>query len=72
MFAHRKVWRDAMQLVSDGILPTPLLRTHILPMEELERALELREEVSEDVIHVVVANRWAEEERLAGEVFQGE
>ncbi|MEC0170645.1 zinc-dependent alcohol dehydrogenase [Paenibacillus graminis] len=69
VFEHRKLWRDAMELVADGILPTPRLRTHIFPMDQLQQALDLRAECSADAIHVLMENEWAREKRLNGEFF---
>ena len=65
MFEHRKVWREAMQLVADGILPTALLRTHLLPMRDLQQAVSMRLKCSPDVIHVVMENEWAMRLRLS-------
>ena len=56
---HRRLWREAMQLVADGLLPTARLRTHVLPLEDLPKAMELRAEPRPDVIHVIVENEWA-------------
>jgi threonine dehydrogenase-like Zn-dependent dehydrogenase len=68
-FEHRRMWREAMQLVADGILPTHRLRTHILPLERLPEGMELRATPRPDVIHVLMENDWAREKRLAGEFF---
>ena len=66
---YRRLWREAMQLVADGILSTERLRTHIFPLEELQKAMELRARPRADVIHVVIENDWARERRLRGELL---
>ena len=63
---HRRQWREAMQLVADGLLCTKRLRTHIMPPEKLPEAMELRATPRPDVIHVIMENDWAREQRLAG------
>jgi threonine dehydrogenase-like Zn-dependent dehydrogenase len=69
LLEYRRLWRQAMQLVADGIVNTERLRTHIFPMEELPKAMELRATPKPDVIHVVMENNWARERRLRGELF---
>ena len=59
-FERRRLWREAMELVADGILPTHRLRTHTFPMEKLPEAMELRAEPRPDVIHVVMRNAGGE------------
>jgi L-iditol 2-dehydrogenase len=63
---HRRLWREAMQLVADGILPHARLRTHIFPLEKLPEAMELRAVPKPDVIHVLIENDWAQQERENG------
>ena len=54
----RARWREALQLVTDGLLPLSRLRTHDLPMSEAEIALRLRSgpaaDPNEVAIHVVL------------------
>lgn len=64
LLEHRRLWREAMQLVADGILVPDRLRTHILPLDELPQAMELRATPRADVIHVVLETDWAREDRL--------
>ncbi|MHC4606318.1 MAG: zinc-dependent alcohol dehydrogenase [Planctomycetota bacterium] len=66
---ERRLWREAMQLVADGLLPTHRLRTHVFPMEKLPEAMELRATPRPDVIHVVMENDWVREKREGGEAF---
>ena len=66
---HRQLWRDAMQLVADGLLPVELLRTHIFPLEDTPKALELRSSPRPDVIHVLIENDWARDLREAGKMI---
>ena len=42
LLEHRRLWREAMQLVADGLLDVERLRTHVFPLEELPAAMELR------------------------------
>lgn len=63
---RRRMWKDAMELVADGLLPTAELRTHILPMEKLPEAMELRATPRGDVIHVLLENEWARKLREEG------
>jgi len=65
----RRLWRDGMQLVADGLLCPERLRTHIFALEDLPEAMELRATPRPDVIHVLIENAWAREKRLAGEVL---
>jgi len=55
----RRLWREAMQLVADGVLCIERLRTHVLPMEKLPEAMEMRSTPRADVIHVLMRNDWA-------------
>jgi 2-desacetyl-2-hydroxyethyl bacteriochlorophyllide A dehydrogenase len=64
---RRRLWREALQLVADGLLNVERLRTHIFPLEELPAAMELRATPRPDVIHVLIENDWARERRLRGE-----
>jgi threonine dehydrogenase-like Zn-dependent dehydrogenase len=50
----RSVWREALQLAYDGVLPLGRLRTHNLPMADAEAALRLRAAPASDAIHVVL------------------
>jgi L-iditol 2-dehydrogenase len=50
----RAVWREALQLAYDGVLPLGRLRTHDLPMADAEAALRLRAAPGSDAIHVVL------------------
>jgi threonine dehydrogenase-like Zn-dependent dehydrogenase len=65
----RRLWREGMQLVADGLLCPERLRTHVFALEDLPEALELRSTPRPDVIHVLIENAWARERRLAGEVL---
>ena len=64
---RRRLWREGMQLVADGLLPIARLRTHLFPLGQLPEAMELRATPRPDVIHVLIENDWAREKRLAGE-----
>jgi len=64
---RRRVWKEGMELVRDGLLNTERLRTHIFPLEKLPEAMELRATPRPDVIHVLIENDWAREKRLAGD-----
>jgi threonine dehydrogenase-like Zn-dependent dehydrogenase len=55
---RRRLWREAMQLVADDVLPLDRLRTHVLPMDRLPEAMALRTTPRGDVIHVLVENTW--------------
>jgi threonine dehydrogenase-like Zn-dependent dehydrogenase len=48
----RAIWREALQMVYDGVLPLGRLRTHDFPMREAEVALQLR--AASEGIHVVL------------------
>jgi threonine dehydrogenase-like Zn-dependent dehydrogenase len=50
----RAVWREALQLAYDGVLPLGRLRTHNFPMADAEAALRLRAAPGSDAIHVVL------------------
>lgn len=50
----RARWREAMRLVTDGLVPLRRLRTHDLPMAEAETALRLRANPDTEAIHVVL------------------
>ncbi len=65
----RRLWREGMQLVADGLLCPQRLRTHIFALEDLPEAMELRSTPRPDVIHVLIENGWAREKRLAGDVL---
>ncbi len=67
MLERRRVWREGMQLVADGLLNVERLRTHIVPLDKLPEAMELRATPRPDVIHVLIENDWARENRLEGE-----
>lgn len=56
---RRWLWREAMQLVADDLLPLERLRTHVFPMDRLPEAMELRATPRGDVIHVLMENRWS-------------
>ena len=66
---HRRLWREAVQLIADGLLPVELLRTHIFPLEKTPEAMELRSTPRADVIHVLIENDWAREMREKGEMM---
>lgn len=55
---RRRLWREAMQLVADDVLPLERLRTHVFPMYALPEAMELRSTPRGDVIHVLMENQW--------------
>lgn len=61
VWEHRILWKEAMALIADGILPVNLLLTHVLPMEKLQEAIDLRLDYSPDAIHVVLKNDWVDE-----------
>jgi threonine dehydrogenase-like Zn-dependent dehydrogenase len=50
----RAIWREALQLAYDGVLPLGRLRTHNLPMADAEAALRLRADPGSEAIHVVL------------------
>lgn len=54
----RRVWRDALRTVYDGLLPLRRLRTHDLPVARAQEALELRASGEETAIHVVLHHPW--------------
>ncbi len=58
-----------MQLVADGILCSRRLRTQVFPLESLPQAMELRASPRADVIHVLLENEWAREQRMRGGEF---
>lgn len=64
IWEHRKIWKEVMELLADGILPSARLLTHIFPMTDLQKAIDLRLNYSSDAIHVLVENDWAKELRL--------
>ncbi len=66
---RRRAWKEGMQLVADGLLNIERLRTHIFPLEKLPEAMELRATARPDVIHVLIENDWAREQRLAGKAL---
>ncbi|HEX8153547.1 MAG TPA: alcohol dehydrogenase catalytic domain-containing protein [Thermoanaerobaculia bacterium] len=62
----RKIWREALRLVEDGLVPLSRLRTHTLPMADAQRAVMLRAEPTGLTLHVVLRNDWvASEETFA-------
>jgi threonine dehydrogenase-like Zn-dependent dehydrogenase len=63
MLEQRRLWRDGMQLVVDGLLDVERLRTHIFPLERLPEAMELRATPRPDVIHVLIESAWVRQER---------
>jgi len=50
----RKLWRQGLRLALDGLLPLRRLRTHVLPMDRAQAALELRSQPSGEALHVVL------------------
>jgi len=50
----RAVWREALQLAYDGVLPLRRLRTHDFAMQDAEAALRLRADANAKGIHVVL------------------
>ena len=52
----RQLWRQALQLVEDGVLSLSRLRTHTFPMADAEAALRLRAGHVETALHVVLRN----------------
>jgi threonine dehydrogenase-like Zn-dependent dehydrogenase len=67
LLERRRLWREAAQLVADGLLSTERLRTHVFTLDELPAALELRATPKPDVIHVLIEADWARGRRLGGE-----
>ena len=55
---RRRLWREAMQLVADDVLPLARLHTHTFPLDALPEAMALRATPRADVIHVVMENTW--------------
>jgi threonine dehydrogenase-like Zn-dependent dehydrogenase len=67
MLERRRLWREGCQLVADGLVSPERLRTHVSPLEQLPEAMELRSTPRPDVIHVLIENDWARQQRLANE-----
>lgn len=67
LLERRRLWREATQLVADGLLNFERLRTDIFPLEELPAAMELRSTPKPNVIHVLIEADWARSRRLSGE-----
>jgi L-iditol 2-dehydrogenase len=61
----RRLWREAVNLIADGLVNVARLRTHVFPLDKVPEAMELRATPRPDVIHVVVENDWAREQRVA-------
>ncbi len=61
----RELWRLGLGLALDGALPLRRLRTHVVRMDDAQRAFELRSDPSGEAIHVVLENRWASEAAAA-------
>lgn len=51
----RSLWKEAAELVADGLLPLHRLRTHTLPFASVEEAFGRREQ-DPDALHVVCAH----------------
>jgi len=66
---RRRMWREGMQLVADGLLPTQRLRTHVFPLERLPEAMELRGTPRPDVIHVLIENAWVRQQHPADDML---
>jgi len=51
---NRRFFEEGVRLVSEGLINTSEMITHILPLSEIAKAFKLREQHQEDVIHVIV------------------
>ncbi len=61
VLAKRRLWREALQLIADGVMPVRRLVTHVMPMADLPKAMELRSTPRGDVVAVLMKNDWADE-----------
>ncbi|MFC4597344.1 zinc-dependent alcohol dehydrogenase [Cohnella hongkongensis] len=51
---NRRFFEEGLRLVADGLVNTKEMITHIVPLSEVERAFQLRNEHSAQTIHVMI------------------
>lgn len=51
---NRRYFEESLQLVQDGLVNTKEMITHVVPLEKIAEAFELRNERKDDTIHVMI------------------